>query len=142
MAPAKPAEKKEKKEKIFHPASRKAGQLARNALRKGKLGNLASKRTTKQHTLVDLYGFFFFAMPDEGVLTLPELHALIADIWLTRHDESLAAEISARRKGRPKSAAQQRLEDIKLRESEIYRTGMGACARVSRPLFHLLIALT
>ena len=139
MAPAKPAEKKEK---IFHPASRKAGQLARNALRKGKLGNLASKRTTKQHTLVDLYGFFFFAMPDEGVLTLPELHALIADIWLTRHDESLAAEIAARRKGRPKSAAQQRLEDIKLRESEIYRTGMGACARVSRPLFHLLIALT
>jgi translation machinery-associated protein 16 len=44
-------EKKEKKEKLFHPSSRKAGQLARNALRKGKLGNLASKRTHKQNSL-------------------------------------------------------------------------------------------
>ncbi|KJA23524.1 hypothetical protein HYPSUDRAFT_137688 [Hypholoma sublateritium FD-334 SS-4] len=119
MAPAAPA-----KEKLFHPASRKAGQLARNALRKGKLGNLASKRSTKQHSLVDLYGFFFFAVPDAGVLSLPELHALIADVWLTRHDAALAAEVAARRRGRPKSTAQQKLEDIKLREAEVYRTGM------------------
>jgi len=42
---------KEKKEKVFHPASRKAGQLARHAIRKGKLGNLATKRTQKHNTL-------------------------------------------------------------------------------------------
>lgn len=126
MAPAAAPAAKEKKEKLFHPASRKAGQLARNALRKGKLGNLASKRSTKHHSLVDLYGFFFFAMPDDRVLALPELHALIADVWLTRHDDALAAEVAARRKGRPKSTAQQKLEDIKLREAEVYRTGMGA----------------
>lgn len=42
---------KGKKEKVFHPASRKAGQLARHALRKGKLGNLATKRNQKHHSL-------------------------------------------------------------------------------------------
>jgi hypothetical protein len=42
---------KVKKEKLFHPASRKAGQLARHALRKGKLGNLATKRNQKHHSL-------------------------------------------------------------------------------------------
>jgi hypothetical protein len=40
-----------KKEKLFHPASRKAGQLARHALCKGKLGNLATKRNQKHHSL-------------------------------------------------------------------------------------------
>ena len=40
-----------KKEKIFHPSSRKAGQLASTALRRAKLGNLASKRTQKQNSL-------------------------------------------------------------------------------------------
>ena len=49
MAPSSIA--KPKKEKVFHPSSRKAGQLARNALRKGKLGNLAAKRTQKHHSL-------------------------------------------------------------------------------------------
>ena len=49
MAPSSTA--KAKKEKVFHPASRKAGQLARNALRKGKLGNLSTKRSQKHHTL-------------------------------------------------------------------------------------------
>ena len=42
---------KVKKEKVFHPASRKAGQLARHALRKGKLGNLLTKRNQKHHSL-------------------------------------------------------------------------------------------
>ncbi|KAF9478245.1 hypothetical protein BDN70DRAFT_809135 [Pholiota conissans] len=115
---------KEKKEKVFHPSSRKAGQLARNALRKGKLGNLATKRTHKQSSLVDLYGFFFHAMPEEGELTLEELHHILKDIWLTRHDEELEREVKARRKGRPKSVQQQKLEETKLREAEIYRTGM------------------
>ncbi|KAH9479455.1 Translation machinery-associated protein 16 [Psilocybe cubensis] len=104
------ATKKVKKEKLFHPASRKAGQLARHALRKGKL--------------VDLYGFFYHAVPEEGVLTLEELHHIISDVWLTRFDEELEAERSARRKGRPKSAKEMKLEELKLREAEIYRTGM------------------
>ena len=42
-AKAKPA----KKEKIFHPQSRKAGQLARTQLRQSKLAGQASKRSKK-----------------------------------------------------------------------------------------------
>jgi Translation machinery-associated protein 16 len=45
MAPSKTGEaKKGKREKVFHPESRKAGQLARTQLRKSKLADQASKR--------------------------------------------------------------------------------------------------
>ncbi|KAG5653405.1 hypothetical protein H0H81_000692 [Sphagnurus paluster] len=131
MAPSKSAKSapaKEKKEKIYHPSSRKAEQLARKALRKGKLGNLASKRDprltlTQRHT-VDVYGFFYHALPQEGAMTLTELHHIVRDIWLTRFDQELEEEKAARRKGRPKSAKETRLQEIKLRETEEYRTGM------------------
>ena len=75
----------------------------------------------------DFYGFFFHAIPEERrtVLTLPELHELVSDVWLTRHDEELEEERAARRKGRPKSTKEQKLEEVKLREAEEYRTGMG-----------------
>ena len=148
MAPSKTA--KPKKEKVFHPASRKAGQLARNALRKGKLGNLSTKRNQKHHSLgssildlfvlnknltcfpslVDLYGFFYHAMPEEGVLSLQDLHHIINDIWLTRFDEDLEKERSTRRKGRPKSLKEIKLEELKLQEFELYRTGMGMRPRL------------
>lgn len=113
-----------KKEKVYHPSSRKAGQLARHALRKGKLGNLALKRGQKHSSLVDLYGFFYHAMPEEGVLTLEELHHIVGNVWLTRFNEELEEEKAARRKGRPKSSREVYLEDLKLREVEEYRTGM------------------
>lgn len=58
-------------------------------------------------------------------MTLEELHGIIRDVWLARHDDELLAEQKARRKGRPKSTRESELEDIKLRESEMYRTGMG-----------------
>ena len=75
----------------------------------------------------DFYGFFFHAIPEErgSVLALPELHELVSDVWLTRHDADLEEERAARRKGRPKSSKEQKLEEIKLREAEEYRTGMG-----------------
>jgi Translation machinery-associated protein 16 len=86
-------------------------------------------------SIADFYGFFFHAIPelnedDEGpggsaVLTLPELHDLVANVWLTRHDAELEAERTARRKGRPKSTKEQKLEETKLCEAEEYRTGMG-----------------
>jgi Translation machinery-associated protein 16 len=44
MAPTKKPQKNAKKEKIFHPESRKASQLARKQLRKSKLAEQASKR--------------------------------------------------------------------------------------------------
>ncbi|KAJ7217084.1 hypothetical protein GGX14DRAFT_601960 [Mycena pura] len=120
--------------KVFHPDSRKAGQLARNALRKGKLGNLRTKRTKKAYSLLDLYVFFHAALPPapEGLvpgaepteaLTLPELHA-IARAWVARHDGMLAEEQASQRKGRPKSAREMRIEELRLREQETYRTGM------------------
>lgn len=59
------------------------------------------------------------------MLALPELHELVSDVWLTRHDAELEEERAARRKGRPKSTKEQKLEEVKLREAEEYRTGMG-----------------
>ncbi|KAF8816333.1 hypothetical protein BYT27DRAFT_7238006 [Phlegmacium glaucopus] len=58
---------------------------------------------------LDLYGFLFCATPEEGVLSLQDLHLIVNDIWLTRFDEDLEKIRSARRKSRPKSS-----EEIKL----------------------------
>ncbi|TFK29755.1 hypothetical protein FA15DRAFT_289497 [Coprinopsis marcescibilis] len=126
MAPSKPAKKSPsgKREKIFHPSSRKAGQLVRKSHRKDKLQNLTSLRNQRHASMADIYGFFFHCIPEEGVLTLEELHGVVRDVWLTRHDAELAEEQAARRKGRPKSTRESKLEDIKATESEIYRTGM------------------
>ena|SRR6266545_320464 len=85
-------------------------------------------------SLVNLYGFFHHAIPDEGVLTLEELHHIVRDIWLTRFDDELESERSARRKGRPKSTKEMKLEELKLREAETYRTGMGAYPNSFRKL--------
>lgn len=70
--------------------------------------------------------FFFHAIPDDKeAMTLEELHNLIRDVWLARHDVALEEEQKARRKGRPKSTREMKLENIKLLESEEYRTGLG-----------------
>ena len=47
----KAAKGKQKAEKIFHPESRKAGQMQREALRKTKLSNQVVKRGKKQMNL-------------------------------------------------------------------------------------------
>lgn len=144
-----------KKEKIFHPDSRKAAQLARTHLRKSKLAEATVKRFQKHAaqgqsltpsidrpslallstidasslgahaSIVDVYGFFYHALPPVGVLALEELHAVVRDAWLTRHDGEVEQERAARRKGRPKSMKEMKLEEIKLRETEEYRTGIG-----------------
>ena len=157
MAPTKKPQKAAKREKIFHPESRKAGQLARKQLRKAKLAGQASNRG-KLHSskgkffethsykkkakcnlffAADFYGFFFHAIPEEPgtVLTLPELHELVSDVWLTRHDAELEEERAARRTGRPKSTKEQKLEEVKLREAEEFRTGMGECFFPFSPSF-------
>jgi translation machinery-associated protein 16 len=74
----------------------------------------------------DIYSFFYHALPpDAPALTTSELHALISDVWLARHNVELEHERQARRKGRPKSTRELKLEELKLREGEEYRTGMG-----------------
>ncbi|KAI0629300.1 hypothetical protein C8Q77DRAFT_1220466 [Trametes polyzona] len=114
-----------KKEKVFHPQSRKAGQLVRTQLRKSKLVELTKERAKKQNLQVSIYSFFYHALPPEGgVLSLEELHFIVRDVWLARHDQEIEAERAARRKGRPKSARELKLEELKLREAELYRTGM------------------
>ncbi|KAF9077911.1 hypothetical protein BDP27DRAFT_1310400 [Rhodocollybia butyracea] len=113
-----------KKEKIFHPQSRKADQLSRKSLRKEKIGSKVSSRHKKHDVLADFYGFFYHALPSEGeALTLEELHTIVSDVWLKRHDEEMESERASRRKGRPKSVKESKLEEMKLRESEEYRTG-------------------
>jgi hypothetical protein len=57
MAPSKTPKStsRPKKEKVFHPDSRKAGQLNRVQLRKVKLADAASKRTKKHSAQGALY---------------------------------------------------------------------------------------
>ncbi|KAG8214994.1 hypothetical protein J3R82DRAFT_8398 [Butyriboletus roseoflavus] len=110
--------------KIFHPDSRKAAQLARTRLRKSTLAEATVKRSKKYAAQVDVYGFFYHALPPVGVLALEELHTVVRDVWLTRHDNELEQERAARRKGRPKSTKETKLEEIKVRETEEYRTGI------------------
>ncbi|EIW79279.1 hypothetical protein CONPUDRAFT_138424 [Coniophora puteana RWD-64-598 SS2] len=123
MAPSKTG-KSAKKEKIFHPDSRKAGQLNRVQIRKNKLADAAAKRNKKQLAQVDVYGFFYHAVPPEGCMSLEQLHSVIKDVWLPRHDVELTRERTLRRKGRPKSARESFLEDAKHQEEEEYRTGI------------------
>ena len=148
MAPPKSTKKasSQKKEKLFHPQSRKADQLVRAQHRKSKLADLAKSRKEKFSTqgiivmhmqtyvsthgiyaaIVDIYNFFYSAIPSDGELSLEDLHTIIRDVWLTRFDPELEEERAARRKGRPKSVMEQRIEDLKAREADVYRTGMGA----------------
>ena len=49
---------------------------------------------------------------------------MVQSLWLTRHDSALEEEHSARRKGRPKSAKEHHLEELKLQDAEEYRTGL------------------
>ncbi|KAF4569775.1 hypothetical protein EYR40_008755 [Pleurotus pulmonarius] len=128
MAPSKPTKGSPKttakKEKVCHPSSRKASQLVRTALRKSKMGDRASKRAKKEDSQLDVFNFFYHAIPESGVLSLEDMHTIIKDVWLPRFDEELEAERAARRKGRPKSTKEMKLEEIKLREEENYRAGI------------------
>ncbi|GJJ11274.1 hypothetical protein Clacol_005506 [Clathrus columnatus] len=127
VSPTKSAPKsnhKHTKEKIFHPQSRKAGQLERVQLRKAKLVSAAQKKVKRESAKVDRFVFFYHAIaPEVDALSLEELHTIVRDIWLKRHDEELEQEKTLRRKGRPKSVNQLRLEEIILQEREEYRTG-------------------
>src|SRR6266702_4935407 len=61
MAPTKKPSKSAKKEKVFHPESRKAEQLGRKQLRKSKLAGHAAKRA-KLHTVKGKCGSFFYIL--------------------------------------------------------------------------------
>ena len=76
--------------------------------------------------IVDVLGFFYSTLPPEGELSLDELHLIVRDIWLTRFDKDLEQERAKRRKGRPKSAKEIQIDELKVREAEEYRTGLGS----------------
>ncbi|EJD07414.1 uncharacterized protein FOMMEDRAFT_164389 [Fomitiporia mediterranea MF3/22] len=118
---------KGKKEKVFHPNSRKAAQVERAQLRKSKMSDAAVKKSKRASSSIDKYLFFYHAIPPESekaTLTLEELHDLIRDVWLCRHDLALETERKTRRKGRPKSTKEIALEALKEREVDEYRTGL------------------
>jgi len=71
---------------------------------------------------------------------MDDLHALIEDVWIARHDDELQAERAQRRKGRPPSIREGQLELIKNTELEEYRTGIGAPPATSAPPSHHLHA--
>ncbi|KAH7335307.1 hypothetical protein B0J17DRAFT_630381 [Rhizoctonia solani] len=117
--------KKPAKEKVFHPQSRKAGQLERSQLRKAKLADASSKRGKNLVAKADRYAFFFHAIsPDVPSFSLPEIHDIIQSVWLVRHDGPLEAEKSSRRPGRPPSARELALLEMKRQDEEVYRTGL------------------
>jgi len=114
-----------KKEKLFHPLSRKAGQLERKQLRSAKLRIADSKRNHKVAISVDRHSFFVHSLPPEvECLSLPELHEIVQRVWLARHDTDIESERATRRKGRPPSAKEVNLVKIKESECEEYRTGL------------------
>ena len=75
---------------------------------------------------MDVLGFFYLTLPPEGELSLDELHLIVREIWLPRHDKDLETERTNRRKGRPKSTREMQIEELKIREAEEYRTGFGS----------------
>ena len=87
---------------------------------------------------MDLFSFFYAAIPAEGILALEDMHTIIREVWLPRYDAELEAEQASRRKGRPKSTKEQKIEELKLRESEEYRTGLGTSSKV---IYRLLLRL-
>jgi len=130
MAPKSTAKRTEdttdiKKEKLFHPHSRKASQLERASLRKTKLATASTKRSRKTINKVDRVQFFYHCLPaNVPSLSLPELHVIVQKLWLTRHDSDIEIEQAARRKGRPKSTKETKLLEIKLQDQEEYRSGI------------------
>ncbi|KAG8861459.1 hypothetical protein FRB96_002908 [Tulasnella sp. 330] len=114
-----------KKEKIFHPMSRKAGQLERAQLRTTKLSASKLKRSKARLESSDRHVFFCNAVPpDVPNISLPEVHEIIRDIWLRRHDAILAEEEANRRKGQPRSMKAEKIHGLKEAEKEEYRTGI------------------
>ncbi len=146
--------KTQKKEKLFHPLSRKADQLIRAQHRQSKLAELTKARHKKHgeqgsylydpikckrcfdsSSPVDIFNFFYQCLPPDGTASLPlsVLHVLVRDVWLARYDSELEEEKKSRRKGRPKSVREQKIEELKLREAEEYRTGLGTSPSLSMP---------
>ncbi|KAF7308610.1 hypothetical protein HMN09_00710300 [Mycena chlorophos] len=113
-----------KPSKIQHPDSRVAAQQVRKAVRKDRLADLRSKAKSKTSTRLEFYAFIHARLgPESATLTLPEMHTIL-HAWVSRHDAEISAEHAARRKGRPKSAKEVRLEEVRLREQENYKSGI------------------
>jgi translation machinery-associated protein 16 len=75
----------------------------------------------------DRHVFFYHALPPDVIsLTLSDIHSIIKEAWLPRHDEALQSLTLSRRPGRPPSTKELQLSEVKLREAEEYRTGLGA----------------
>jgi translation machinery-associated protein 16 len=53
------------------------------------------------------------------------MHDIVKCSWLTRHDELIRTEETARRKGRPPSKKEVELKALKVQEAEEYRAGIG-----------------
>lgn len=70
--------------------------------------------------------FWFHALPpDVDAISLEDMHCIVRDVWLRRHDLELQRERTQRRQGRPKSVQEMKIEEQMLREQEEYRAGMG-----------------
>ncbi|EJU03563.1 hypothetical protein DACRYDRAFT_77207 [Dacryopinax primogenitus] len=118
--------KKGPKEKVFHPESRKAGQLERKLLRKQKLEKASvTKSRNSPNVIVDRNVFFLHALPEDAIaLTLSDVHDILRDVWLARFDHLIEAEQAARRSGRPRSTKEDKLLEMKRQNTEEYRTGI------------------
>ncbi|KAJ7066711.1 hypothetical protein C8F01DRAFT_980969 [Mycena amicta] len=109
-----------------HPDSRVATQRLRRGIRNERMADLRSKAKSKASTRLEFYAFMYGRVPpdsESSTLSLPEMHVIL-QAWVSRHEPDISAEQAARRKGRPKSVREMRLEEARLREHENYRTGI------------------
>ncbi|GAA99615.1 uncharacterized protein L969DRAFT_16916 [Mixia osmundae IAM 14324] len=99
-----------KASKQLHPKSRRAQQLIRIGLRDQRISHGKKERREIHKTKTERYLWFAHAMdPEEESMSVEDIHELIR-LYLSRHDEEIAEEVRARRKGRPKSKRHEALE--------------------------------
>ncbi|KAJ9126604.1 hypothetical protein QFC24_001633 [Naganishia onofrii] len=112
------------KDKV-HPGSRKANQLDRISLRTEKLVHSGRQRKITRVTKLERPLFFIAHVNSVTPLTLDQFKSLIAGSYLTRNNEEFAAELAARRPGRPKQARLVALEAQIAQETAEYASGLA-----------------
>jgi len=117
--------KKGASSKALHPNSRRAKQIIRIGLRSEKLAQGKKQKRRIEMDIVDRHLYFVYAMdPSSSKITLAELHELVST-FLNRLNDDIAAEVSERRSGRPKTLRHERLEAERDRGHREYVEGFA-----------------
>ncbi|KAF8641268.1 hypothetical protein AX16_010098 [Volvariella volvacea WC 439] len=61
--------------------------------------HISRSQVARIKKIADMHEFWYHALPEEGVLTLDDLHQIVQETWLTRFDEDLEAQKNSEAKG-------------------------------------------